>query len=95
MALTSFQVQRIATASTFLQPPPIVLPMKELFRSTDPVRISRAVAVLEDHDIPTFEMDQHMSVLEGSLGILPRRVMVADRDAFMARAILRDVGLDE
>ena len=69
--------------------------MKELFRSTDPVRISRAVALLEDQQIPAFEMDQHMSVLEGSLGILPRRLMVADRDEFMARAILRDAGLDE
>ena len=69
--------------------------MKELLRSTDPVRISRAVALLSDEDIPAFEMDQHMSVLEGSIGILPRRLMVADRDEFMARAILREAGLDE
>lgn len=69
--------------------------MKELFRSNDPVRISRALGLLEDEGIPAFEMDQHMSVLEGSIGILPRRVMVADRDAFLARAILRDAGLDE
>lgn len=69
--------------------------MKELFRSTDPVRISRAVSLLEEEGIRAFEMDQHMSVLEGSLGILPRRLMVADRDEFMARAVLRDAGLDE
>lgn len=69
--------------------------MKELFRSTDPVRISYAVSLLKEEGIPTFEMDQHMSVLEGSLGILPRRLMVADRDEFMARAVLRDTGLDE
>lgn len=68
--------------------------MKELFRSTDPVRISHALAVLEDEGILVFEMDQHMSVLEGSIGILPRRLMVADRDEFMARAILREAGLD-
>ncbi len=42
-----------------------------------------------------FHLDQHMSVLEGSIGILPRRVMIADRDEFMARAILRDAGLDD
>ncbi|SIT03621.1 Putative signal transducing protein [Paracoccus saliphilus] len=36
-----------------------------------------------------------MSVLDGSIGILPRRLMVADRDEFMARSILRDAGLDE
>ena len=69
--------------------------MKELFRSTDPVRISHAVALLEAEDIPTFELDQHMSVLEGSIGVLQRRLMVADRDEFMARAIMRNAGLDE
>ena len=69
--------------------------MKELFRSNDPVRMSRAVGLLEHEGIPAFQMDQHMSVLEGSLGILPRRLMVADRHEFMARAILRDAGLDE
>lgn len=68
--------------------------MKELFRSTDPVRISAATSLLEAEGIRCFEMDQHMSVLEGSIGILPRRVMVADRDEFMARSILRDLGLD-
>jgi hypothetical protein len=35
-----------------------------------------------------------MSVLEGSIGILPRRLMVADRDAFRARAVLRDNAVD-
>jgi hypothetical protein len=38
-------------------------------------------------------MDVHMSVLEGSLGILPRRLMVRDRDLFLARAIMRDNGI--
>lgn len=69
--------------------------MKELFRSNDPVRMSRAVGLLEDEGIPAFQIDQHMSVLEGSLGILAQRLMVADRHEFMARAILRDAGLDE
>ena len=81
--------------STIAQPPPSVPAMKELFRSNDPVRMSRAIGLLEDEGIPAFPMDQHMSVLEGSLGILPQRLMVADRDEFMARAILRDAGLDE
>ena len=64
--------------------------MKELFRSNDPVRMSRALGLLETEGIPAFPMDQHMSVLEGSLGILPQRLMVADRDHFLAVAILRD-----
>ncbi|WCR11431.1 DUF2007 domain-containing protein [Paracoccus stylophorae] len=69
--------------------------MKELLRSTDPVRLSHALHLLEAEGILAFELDQHMSVLEGSIGVLPRRIMVADRDEFMARAILRDAGLDE
>lgn len=69
--------------------------MKELFRSNDPVRMSAATSLLQAEGIVPFQMDQHMSVLEGSIGILPARLMVADRDEFAARAILRDNGLDD
>lgn len=69
--------------------------MKELIRSNDPVRLSRVLTLLEAEGIAAFELDLHMSVLDGSIGILPRRVMVADRDAFRARAILRDLDLDD
>ena len=68
--------------------------MQELLRSTDPVLLSRVSALLEDEGIPVFELDRHMSILDGSIGILPRRLMVTDRDAFLARAILREAGLD-
>jgi hypothetical protein len=68
--------------------------MKEVLRSTDPTQIAFASALLNGEDIVAFEMDVHMSVLEGSLGILPRRLVVVDRDAFRARAILRDNGLE-
>ena len=64
--------------------------MKQLLRTTDPLLITRAADILAAEGIISFPLDQHMSVLEGSLGILPRRLMVADRDLFMARAILRD-----
>ena len=37
-----------------------------------------------------FEMDVHMSVLEGSIGILPRRLMVREADYFQAAAVLKD-----
>lgn len=70
--------------------------MKELLRTTDPVKIAMASALLEGEGITAFPLDVHMSVLEGSLGILPRRLMVAERDLFIARAILRDnnIGTD-
>lgn len=72
--------------------------MKELLRTNDPTVIAFATALLEGEDIEVFQMDVHMSVLEGSIGILPRRLMVADRDHFRATAVMRDndipLGLD-
>lgn len=68
--------------------------MKELLRTTDPTKIAYASALLDAEGIAAFEMDVHMSVLEGSLGILPRRLMVLDADLFMARAIMKDVGIE-
>ena len=69
--------------------------MRELLRTTDPVRLDRATLLLRDEGIVVFTLDRHMSVLEGSIGILPQRLMVADRDLFMAQAILRNHGLLE
>lgn len=80
---------------TAAQLPDTFCAMKELLRTTDPLRIVRAQDLLRADGIESFALDQHMSVLEGSLGILPRRLMVADRDLFMARAILRDNQLDD
>ena len=68
--------------------------MKELLRSNDPTVIAYATALLEGEDIDCFQMDVHMSVLEGSIGILPRRLMVRDKDHWRAEAILRDNDID-
>ncbi|MCC6007750.1 MAG: DUF2007 domain-containing protein [Rhodobacteraceae bacterium] len=67
--------------------------MKEILRSTNPTDIAFAQALLSGEGIECFSFDVHMSVLEGSIGILPQRLMVADRDAFVARSVLRDNGL--
>ncbi len=64
--------------------------MKELLRTNDPTAMAFAKALLEGEDIDCFEMDVHMSVLEGSIGILPRRLMVRDADLFQARHVLKD-----
>ena len=63
-------------------------------RSSDPTLIAFAQALLQGEDIECFEMDVHMSVLEGSIGVLPRRLMVADQNHFQATAVLRDNGID-
>ena len=64
--------------------------MEELLKTNDPTVLSFAEALLRAEDIDCFVLDVHMSILDGSIGILPRRLMVARGDAFMARAILRD-----
>ncbi|MFT6168754.1 MAG: hypothetical protein ACJAR9_000867 [Celeribacter sp.] len=64
--------------------------MKQLLRTTDPMKIIYAKALLSGEDINCFEMDVHMSVLEGSIGILPRRLMVLDDDLRQARRILTE-----
>jgi hypothetical protein len=64
--------------------------MKELLRSTDPTIIAFASALLQGEDIDCFEMDVNMSVLEGGIGIFPRRLMVRSADHFMAERIMHD-----
>jgi len=68
--------------------------MEEILRTNDPTEIAFAQALLRGEDIECFVMDVHMSVMEGSIGIFPRRLMVHRSDAFRARAILTDNGLD-
>ena len=52
--------------------------MKELFRSNDVVFVSYLEALLKDAGIAHLVLDANMSVMEGSLGILPRRVLVEE-----------------
>ena len=64
--------------------------MKELLRSTDPTVMAFASALLEGEDIDCFQMDVNMSVLEGGIGIFPRRMMVRDTDYDRALRVMRD-----
>ena len=68
--------------------------MKLLLRSTDPATIAFAQALLQGEGIDCFEMDVNMSVLEGSVGVLPRRMMVREADYDRARRALTDNGID-
>ena len=67
--------------------------MQEIVRTNDPVLVSAIEALLRGADIPHLVLDQNMSVLEGSLGILPRRVLVAADHVAQARRLLADAGL--
>ena len=68
--------------------------MKELLRTNDTTIVAFTRALLLAEDIRCYELDVHMSLLEGSIGIMPRRIMVADEHLFVARAILRDNEID-
>ena len=67
--------------------------MEELLRTNDITLIPLARTILEDEGIPSFELDVNMSVLEGSIGILPRRLMVRSADLDDAKRILRMNGV--
>ena len=67
--------------------------MFELIRSNDPVLISAVQALLTSAGIDHFLFDQHASIMDGSLGALPRRLMVDRDDAHNASTLLREAGL--
>jgi len=68
--------------------------MKELLRTTDPTVMAFAKVLLQGEHIDWFEFDVNSSILEGSIGILPQRLMVVDRDHFIAASVLRDNNID-
>ena len=67
--------------------------MRELLKTNDPVLISLVEAVLSGEGIAVLVADQHMSALEGSVGVLPRRLLVAEDDLFRARVIVTGAGV--
>lgn len=64
--------------------------MKELLRSTDPTVMAFASALLQGEHIDCFQLDVNMSVLEGGIGIFPRRMMVREEDYDAALRVMRD-----
>ncbi|GAA0537561.1 hypothetical protein FHS83_003465 [Rhizomicrobium palustre] len=64
--------------------------MRLILKTNDPVQLDYAQAVLRDAGIGAVVFDGAMSVMEGSVGVLPRRLMVADEDEAEARAILTE-----
>ena len=68
--------------------------MKELFSTNDITKFVYAETILNLNDIVSFTLDENISVLEGSIGILPRRLMVLENDYEQALELLEDFGLD-
>jgi len=69
--------------------------VRELVRTNDPVLVSAVEALLDGAGIEHLTFDQNMSVMEGSIGVLPRRILVPDEQVEQARALLRDAGLGQ
>jgi len=67
--------------------------VRELVRTNDPVLVSAIEALLDGAGIEHLVLDRNMSVLEGSIGILPRRILVPDDRFAQARRLLQDAGL--
>lgn len=67
--------------------------MTELLRTNDAVLISAVEALLKGAGVDFLVADRYMSVMEGSIDVLPRRVLVADDDMVKARRVLLDAGL--
>jgi Putative prokaryotic signal transducing protein len=64
----------------------------EILRTNDLVLISAVEALLRSADVGFFVFDQHMAAVEGSLGFLPRRILVEKSQETRARRLLVDAG---
>jgi hypothetical protein len=67
--------------------------MIELLRSNDVVTLSFVEVLLRDAGIESVLLDQHIAVMEGSIGAFNRRLMILDEDETEARALLADAGI--
>jgi len=69
--------------------------MIELMATNNIVTISYVESLLKDAEIDFLILDQNMSILEGSLGIIPKRIMVTEASLLSAKQLLQDAGLEK
>lgn len=67
--------------------------MRELLRTNDMVLVSAVTALLDGASIDHLLLDNNMSIVEGSLGVIPRRILVHEDDNQAARRLLIEAGL--
>jgi len=66
--------------------------VRVLATSNDPVRLSFLTALLADAGVTAFVLDAHTSAVEGSIGAIPRRLVVREEDEARARRVLIEAG---
>jgi len=64
--------------------------MRAVLKTNNPVLLNFAEVLLKDAGVQSVVFDREASVMDGSMGMVPRRLMVADEDFARAQAILRD-----
>lgn len=69
--------------------------MRVLVLTNDLILISAIEALLKSARIRHVVLDQHMSAVEGSLGMLPRRILVDDDQHFAAQDLLAEAGFGD
>ena len=67
---------------------PVPTSMREVLKTNNAVLLNFAEALLADAGIQAVVFDTHMSIMDGSLGVLPRRLMVPEEDVVRANAVL-------
>jgi len=67
--------------------------LRELLRTNDIVMVSAVGALLDGANIKHLLLDANMSILEGSAGAIPRRILVHENDDAAARRLLTEAGL--
>ncbi len=66
--------------------------MGELVRTNDAVLVSAIEALLTEAGVPYHILDRDISVIQGSIGAFPLRIVVADDYEPEARQLLQDAG---
>ena len=69
--------------------------MKELLRTNDPALINYVESLMSEAEIDYLLADQHASIMDGSIGALPRRILVPDDDFNQAVRIMREADLSD
>ena len=69
--------------------------MIAIIKTNNPITLNFAEAVLTGADISCFIADTHASILDGSVGAIPRRLLVLENDEEKARVVLSEAGLEK
>ena len=84
-----------ALAATEARDLAIRIPMRAVLKSLDPVVLDYAANVLSQEGIKSVVFDTHASVMDGSMGFLPRSLMVLDEDFDRALRLLSETLPDQ